>query len=104
MSSGDSRTRFYVSYQYPRPQELHDYYFGVAIITGGDYGHNDADCVHEQLSVITDLLVIFHLQDTIPRISNELTIVRSCNVCSSKAYLISAGHINLQRAISYDPW
>ena len=62
----------------------------------------DTDCIHEQLSVITDLLVISHLQDMIAKISNQLTIARSCNLCTGKAYLISTGH-NLPRAISYDP-
>ena len=41
----------------------------------------DTNCIYEQLSVITDLLVIFHLQDTIARISNQLTKARSCNLC-----------------------
>ena len=58
----------------------------------------DTDSIHEQLSVITDLLVIFHLQDTIARISNQLTI--ACSVYTGKAYLISERHI-LPRAISY---
>ena len=62
------------------------------------------DCIHEHLCVITDLLVIFHLQDTIARISNQLTIARSCNLCVPVRHtcMTSAGH-NLPRTISYDP-
>ena len=71
----------------------------VAIKPQTDYRHRLY--IHEQLSVITDLLVILHLQDTIARISNQLTKARS--VYTGKAYVISAGH-NLPRAISYDPW
>ena len=41
----------------------------------------DTDCIYQQLSDITDLLLIFHLQDTITRNLNQLEIARSCNLC-----------------------
>ena len=57
----------------------------VAIKPQTDY--IDTDCIQEQLSLITDLLVIFHLQDTITRVSNQLTIACSCNLCQLYVYV-----------------